>query len=186
MPDNRARGLLTDKRAQGLYIASRYGYCVVFVANGELIAVGVAMGGEDVVEIDDERTVALEDALLIGICKDRSQCGAQLSVLDKVIVEKVNIYKVFLSLGIKEVRQRQREVVATHRCVAKGYRLRGLYVYVFRQQFSQTRAQPLLIFQGHDGERDGNAEEQGGIEIGQEKLERNRVGKPEDAEYAVA
>ena len=70
LPDNRARGLLTDKRAQGLYVTSRYGYCVVFVAHGELIAVGVAMGGENVVEVDDERTMALEDALLVGVGKD--------------------------------------------------------------------------------------------------------------------
>ena len=68
----------------------------------------------------------------------------------------------------------------------KGHRLFGLRVGLLRQQFSQTRAQPPLIFQGHDGERDGNAEEQGFIEIGQEKLERNRVVKPEEAEYAVA
>lgn len=73
-----------------------------------------------------------------------------------------------------------------HRCVVKGHRLSGLRVDVLRQQFSQTCAQPPLIFQGYDGERDGNAEEQGDIEIGQEKLERNRVGKPEEAEYAVA
>lgn len=54
LPDNRVRGLLTHKRAQGFYIASRYGHRVVLVANGELIAVGVAMGGENVVEVDDE------------------------------------------------------------------------------------------------------------------------------------
>ena len=101
-------------------------------------------------------------------------------------MEEVDVDEVLLCFGVEKVGEVQREVVATHRCVVKGHRLRGLCVYVFRQQFSQTRAQTLLIFQGYDGEGDGNAEEQGGIEIGQEKLERNRVGKPEDAEYAVA
>ena len=152
---------------------------MVFVANGELIAVGVAMGGENVVEVDDERTMALEDALLVGIGKDRGQRGAQLAVLDKVIVEEVDVNAVFLCFGVEKVGQGEREVVATHRRVVKGYRLFGLRVGVLRQQFCQTRAQTLLIFQGYDGERDGNAEEQGDIEIGQEKLERNRVGKPE-------
>ena len=57
----------------------------------------------------------------------------------------------------------------------KGYRLFGLRVGVLRQQFSQTRAQPPLIFQGHDGDRDGNAEEQGDIEIGQDELGRERI-----------
>ena len=58
---------------------------MVLVAHSELVAVGVAMGGEDVAEVDDKRTMALEDALLVGICKDRCQRGAQLLVLDKVI-----------------------------------------------------------------------------------------------------
>ena len=40
------------------------------------------MGGENVVEVDDERAVALKDALLVGIGKDRGQRGAQLLVLD--------------------------------------------------------------------------------------------------------
>ena len=67
---NNERGLLTDKRAQGLYVTSRHGHCMVLVAHGGLITVGVAMGGENVVEVDDERTMALEDALLVGVGKD--------------------------------------------------------------------------------------------------------------------
>ena len=55
---------------------------MVLVAHGELVAVGVAIGGEDVAEVYDERAVALKDALRVGICKDRSQRGAQLLVLD--------------------------------------------------------------------------------------------------------
>ena len=55
---------------------------MLFITHGELVAVGVAMGGEDVAEVDDERTVALKDALLVGIVKDRGQRGAQLLVLD--------------------------------------------------------------------------------------------------------
>ena len=78
-------------------------------------------------------------------------------------MEEVDVDEVLLCFGVEKVGEVQREVVATHRCVVKGHRLRGLCVYVFRQQFSQTCAQPPLIFQGHDGERDGNAEEQGDI-----------------------
>ena len=55
---------------------------MVLVAHGELVAVGVAMSGSDVAEVDDERAVALKDALLVGIGKDRGQRGAQLLVLD--------------------------------------------------------------------------------------------------------
>ena len=55
---------------------------MVLVAHGELVAVRVAMGGEDVAEVDDERAVALKDTLLVGIGKDRGQRGAQLLVLD--------------------------------------------------------------------------------------------------------
>ena len=55
---------------------------MVLVAHGELVAVGVAMGTADVAEVDDERTVALKDALLVGIGKNRGQRGAQLLVLD--------------------------------------------------------------------------------------------------------
>ena len=43
---------------------------MVLVAHGELVAVGVAMGRADVAEVDDERTMALEDALLVGVGKD--------------------------------------------------------------------------------------------------------------------
>jgi len=55
---------------------------MLLVAHSELVAVGVAMGGEDVAEVDDERTMTLKDALLVGIGKDRGQRGAQLLVLD--------------------------------------------------------------------------------------------------------
>jgi len=76
---------------------------MVLVAHGELVAVGVAMSGSDVAEVDDERAVALKDTLLVGVCKDRSQCGAQLSVLDKVIVEEVDVDAVFLCFGVEKV-----------------------------------------------------------------------------------
>ena len=44
------------------------------------------MSGSDVAEVDDERAVALKDALLVGIGKDRGQRSAQLLVHDKVIL----------------------------------------------------------------------------------------------------
>ena len=81
---NNECGLLTDKRAQGLYVTSRYGYCVVLVAHSELVAVGVAMSGSDVAEVDDERAVALKDTLLVGIGKNGCQRGAQLLVYQPV------------------------------------------------------------------------------------------------------
>ena len=55
---------------------------MLLVAHSELVAVGVAMGGADVAEVDDERAVALKDALLVGIGKDRCQRSAQLLVLN--------------------------------------------------------------------------------------------------------
>jgi hypothetical protein len=44
--------------------------------------------------------MALEDALVTGIGKDRGKGGPQLTVFHMVIVKKIDVHKVFLSLCV--------------------------------------------------------------------------------------
>ena len=125
--------------------------------------------------------MALEDALVTGISKDRGKGGPQLTVLHMAIVKKIDVHKVFLSLCVKEVGHGQREIIAAHRGVMEGDGAAGLSRRVFLQQRSKTTAQPFLVVQGHNGQGNGDANENGGIDIGKKtgqrhcRLEQNHV-----------
>lgn len=135
------------------------------VTHGELIAVGVAVGRENTVEVDDKRAVALEDALVLGIGKNRGQGGAQLPVRHTTLTQEIDIHEVLLSLCIEEVGHGQGEVLAPHRGVVEDNRLPLLCRLILLQQGSEAVAQPLLIVEGDDGQGDGDADEKRGIGV---------------------
>jgi predicted alpha/beta-hydrolase family hydrolase len=59
---------------------------VTVITHGKLIAIGIAMGGEDAVLVDDERAMALEDAFVLCVGKHLPGKGsAQLPLFHTIL-----------------------------------------------------------------------------------------------------
>ena len=92
-------GNLPHKRSKLGDVAPRHRHYVMTITHGELVVIGIAMGGENAVQVDNERAMALEDTLILCVGKHRGKGSTQLPMLHAIPIEK-KVDEVLLYLSI--------------------------------------------------------------------------------------
>lgn len=149
------------------------------VLQGQLITVGVASGGSDVVHIDNKRTVALEDVLVaLQLLDNGAQSGMHFDGDGVAAFQIAHGNVVLPGFHIEQVVDGKDEVVATNVGVVDGDDDVLLLFCRVAEQRLHLLFQKLMVIQADGSRCDEDADKNGPIQKHQE--DRQGDGKMED------